>query len=72
MANGMLPLISLIHSVKFTQHSVQHTHTCSVQLSSPKDKQNESNMVVFLWLEFLATDPEVPGSISGVTRFSEK
>jgi hypothetical protein len=22
--------------------------------------------------EFLATDPEVPGSISGVTRFSEK
>jgi hypothetical protein len=24
------------------------------------------------WSEFLATDPEVPGSISGPTRFSEK
>jgi cytochrome c oxidase assembly factor CtaG len=27
---------------------------------------------VVLWSEFLATDPEVPGSIPGVTRFSEK
>jgi hypothetical protein len=25
-----------------------------------------------LWSEFLATDPEVPGSISGATKFSEK
>jgi hypothetical protein len=25
-----------------------------------------------LWPEFLTTDPEVPGSISGTTRFSEK
>jgi hypothetical protein len=25
-----------------------------------------------LWLEFFATDPEVPGSIPGATRFSEK
>jgi hypothetical protein len=25
-----------------------------------------------LWSEFLATDPEVPGSIPGATRFSEK
>jgi hypothetical protein len=25
-----------------------------------------------LWSEFLATDPEVPGSIPGITRFSEK
>jgi hypothetical protein len=24
------------------------------------------------WSEFLATDPEVPGSILGATRFSEK
>jgi hypothetical protein len=24
------------------------------------------------WLEFLATDPEVPGSISGPSRFSDK
>jgi hypothetical protein len=24
------------------------------------------------WSEFLATDPEVPGSIRGATRFSEK
>jgi hypothetical protein len=27
---------------------------------------------VVLWSEFLATDPEVPGSISSPTRFSEK
>jgi hypothetical protein len=27
---------------------------------------------VVWWLEFLATDPEVPGSIPGDTRFSEK
>jgi hypothetical protein len=31
---------------------------------------------IFTWLlkenEFLATDPEVPGSILGATRFSEK
>jgi hypothetical protein len=27
---------------------------------------------VVLWSEFLATDPEVPGSIPGATRFSEK
>jgi hypothetical protein len=26
----------------------------------------------WLWSEFLATDPEVPGSIPGATRFSEK
>jgi hypothetical protein len=25
-----------------------------------------------VWSEFLATDPEVPGSISDATRFSEK
>jgi hypothetical protein len=25
-----------------------------------------------LWSEFLATGPEVPGSIPGTTRFSEK
>jgi hypothetical protein len=24
------------------------------------------------WSEFLATDPEVPGSVHGATRFSEK
>jgi hypothetical protein len=27
---------------------------------------------VVKWSKFLATDPEVPGSIPGVTRFSEK
>jgi hypothetical protein len=27
---------------------------------------------VVWWSEFLATDPEVPGSIHGATRFSEK
>jgi hypothetical protein len=27
---------------------------------------------VVKWSEFLATDPEVPGSILGPTRFSEK
>jgi hypothetical protein len=27
---------------------------------------------VVWWSEFLATDPEVPGSIPGPTRFSEK
>jgi hypothetical protein len=27
---------------------------------------------VVWWSEFLATDPEVPGSIPGSTRFSEK
>jgi hypothetical protein len=25
-----------------------------------------------LWSEFMATDPEVPGSIPGATRFSEE
>jgi hypothetical protein len=25
-----------------------------------------------LWSEFLVTDPKVPGSIPGATRFSEK
>jgi hypothetical protein len=24
------------------------------------------------WSEFLATDPEIPGSITGATRFPEK
>jgi hypothetical protein len=27
---------------------------------------------VVWWSEFLATDPEIPGSISGATTFSEK
>jgi hypothetical protein len=27
---------------------------------------------VVWWSEFLVTDPEVPGSIPGATRFSEK
>jgi hypothetical protein len=27
---------------------------------------------VVYWSEFLATDPEVPGSIPGANRFSEK
>jgi hypothetical protein len=27
---------------------------------------------VILWSEFLSTDPEVPGSIPGAIRFSEK
>jgi hypothetical protein len=27
---------------------------------------------VVWWSEFLATDPEVPGSIPGAVRFSEK
>jgi hypothetical protein len=27
---------------------------------------------VAYWSEILTTDPEVPGSISGATRFSEK
>jgi hypothetical protein len=27
---------------------------------------------VIQWSEFLAIDPEVPGSINGATRFSEK
>jgi hypothetical protein len=31
----------------------------------------ETASVVY-WSEFLATDPEVPGSIFGATRFSEK
>jgi hypothetical protein len=30
------------------------------------------NISVVKWSEFLATDPEVPGSIPGATRFSEK
>jgi hypothetical protein len=30
------------------------------------------NASVIYWLEFLATDPEVPGSINVATRFSEK
>jgi hypothetical protein len=30
------------------------------------------NASVVLWSEFLATDPEVSGSIPGATRFSEK
>jgi hypothetical protein len=25
-----------------------------------------------LWSEFMATDPEVPGSVPGATKFSEK
>jgi hypothetical protein len=31
----------------------------------------ETASVVY-WSEFLATDPEIPGSIPGATRFSEK
>jgi hypothetical protein len=27
---------------------------------------------VILWTEFLATDPEIPGSIPGATKFSER
>jgi hypothetical protein len=32
-----------------------------------------NGIMILKWIsEFLATDPEVPGSISGTTRFSEK
>jgi hypothetical protein len=33
---------------------------------------NYSTVFVVKWSEFLARDPEVPGSIPGATRFSEK
>jgi hypothetical protein len=33
---------------------------------------NILNASVVYWSEFLATDPEDPGSILGPTRFSEK
>jgi hypothetical protein len=33
---------------------------------------DENRPPVIYWSEFLATDPEVPGSIPGATRFSEK
>jgi hypothetical protein len=32
----------------------------------------ERTASVVWWSEFLATDPDVPGSIPGDTRFSEK
>jgi hypothetical protein len=32
----------------------------------------DSTILCFLWAQFLATDPEILGSISGTTRFSEK
>jgi hypothetical protein len=32
---------------------------------------NDMTASVVYWSEFLATDPEVPGSIPGATRFSE-
>jgi hypothetical protein len=28
--------------------------------------------MILKWSEFLPTDPEIPGSIPGATRFSEK
>jgi hypothetical protein len=39
-------------------------------LSLPVLRQEIPSVVC--WSEFLVTDPEVPGSISGATRFSEK
>jgi hypothetical protein len=32
---------------------------------------NETASVIY-WSEFLATDPEIPGSTPGATRYSEK
>jgi hypothetical protein len=43
----------------------------SKPLSGDQDSPEISHVVV-LWSEFLATDSEVPGSIPGPTRFSEK
>jgi hypothetical protein len=43
----------------------------------PEGRQHEQQSLpetasVVQWSEFLGTDPEVPGSIPGATRFSEK
>jgi hypothetical protein len=43
-------------------------------LEDRRDKEYVINNILILvqWSEFLATDPEVTGSIPGVTRISEK
>jgi hypothetical protein len=37
-----------------------------------EEEEEEATASVVLWSEFLATDPEVPGSIPGASRFSER
>jgi hypothetical protein len=40
-------------------------------LQTPLLREEFLTVSVVWWSEFLATDPEVPGSILGATRFSE-
>jgi hypothetical protein len=44
----------------------------SLQVSFSPFQNMQGIALVIQWSEFLATDPEVPGSIPGATRFSEK
>jgi hypothetical protein len=40
--------------------------------SSSSSSSSSSTASAVYWSEFLATDPEVPGSVPGATRFSQK
>jgi hypothetical protein len=58
---------------------VENGQGCINNLSLPFGERNVINFYLFvenyfryMCLEFLATDPEIPGSIPGTTRFSEK
>jgi hypothetical protein len=55
------------------QGEVPFLKICLPSLSiSQRIVANTSYYFVVYWSEFLATDPEIPGSIPGASRFSEK
>jgi hypothetical protein len=61
------------HDHEVWKKYVNASEELTAQSSQLKKKQsNKEEMIasVVYWLEFLVTDPEVPGSISGATRFS--
>jgi hypothetical protein len=60
---------SLLVLINIITHSLSHHQLCPYQFSLLVSVHLAS---VVWWSEFLATDPEGPGSIPGPTRFSEK
>jgi hypothetical protein len=55
-----------------TKHKYRKSRICDIILTRLRVSANHYHcLVILLWSEFLATDPEVPGSILGATSFSE-
>jgi hypothetical protein len=60
--------VILYSNLQQASHIFSKFILCNLYILS---RVTETTSVVY-WTEFLATDPEVPGSIPGATRFSEK